>query len=256
MRRALLAGILAVLLPGATTWARDLPLTARVEVAAGFVRLSDFVAGGEEKERLKSVFLGELKAGESRRITLEYVRTRLLREGYLTLEPRTETGRDFLEAVGREATAATPAPALLPEAAPAGEKTAATPGERKRFEYVAPLEYIRRGTVITRELLAMKTVDRALPDGATSFEEVVGKRAERGLAKDTAINRGHVVQPPLVARNDWVRIVIDKPGLKITGLGKAQEDGYMGDIIEVRRGSQALRARVAGPKSVEIVEET
>lgn len=250
--------------------ASDLAVSAMAEVPAGFIRLGDLVSGKEEKERFSGVFLGRIAVGETRSLSVEFIRRQLVREGYLTVYPAVQDGRGAAEVKGVAAAEAAQADGAFSAEraaeekrgaggqilaqAPAPDAKDAKDGDGK-FEYAAPTEYIRRGTIITAEMLTMKSMKKAVPDAVNSMEEAVGMRAERGLQEGMTISRAHLLQPPMVEKNEWVSIAIEKEGIKIRGLGRAMKNGYMGEIIEVRRNRQTLKAKVTGPKAVLAVEE-
>jgi len=95
----------------------------------------------------------------------------------------------------------------------------------------------------------------ALPSGViTRPEEVVGLRARRTLHVDTPLRDDLVVRPPLVARGDIVKIILETGGLTVSTLGEVKEKGSRGERISVVNldSNRRVLARVLDEKTVKV----
>ncbi len=247
------AALAVAVLHGLPVCAGPLALKERAAVPAGFVRLADLAADPKDGTRFENLYLGRVEQGEKRAVSLEFIRRRLVREGYLTVEPRLPTGASHIEVLG-VAPAPEAEPPPLADAA-GGPLVPPAMGEAEKSTYAVLLAGADRGEVLSADKVELKKLPRIVSGAATSLEEVVGLRLDRSLQKGAVLLKNYLSRPPLVEKNQMVEIALSRKDIKITGLGRAMSDGMKGDIIEVRRGRQVLRARVAGPRSVEILEE-
>jgi flagella basal body P-ring formation protein FlgA len=118
-------------------------------------------------------------------------------------------------------------------------------------------QMIRSGDVITRENCEMRQIElggaNVIP--VTDLDEVLGKSA-RGLLKTGGIIAASSIEAPLaVRRGQTVTVFYQSGQLQIRAIGKAMEDGAVGEMIEIRRddGRQGFTARVDSP-GVAVVE--
>lgn len=95
-----------------------------------------------------------------------------------------------------------------------------------------PIERFRR---IEPEDVSMKRVNLAEVSSSSirDMSQVMDKRARRRIAPNEVIRTDMVEFPPLVKRGDRVFIIAESPGMRITALGEARENGAAGDTIRV-----------------------
>jgi flagella basal body P-ring formation protein FlgA len=95
---------------------------------------------------------------------------------------------------------------------------------------------IAAGEIITKE--NVKITEEISSDAEPSdWQAPYGLTAVRRIAANSTITRGMVGavrREVVVRRNRHVAVVFERPGLSITAVGKAMEDGRSGDCIKVR----------------------
>ncbi|MFQ5356299.1 MAG: flagellar basal body P-ring formation chaperone FlgA [Mariprofundaceae bacterium] len=106
---------------------------------------------------------------------------------------------------------------------------------RWKSTVVAVKKSMRRGHILQVEDLLLKTVDVTNQTGLTyNMTDIVGSRLIR------PVNGGHpvaihmVAMPPLIHRGDWVTVVAQSGGLRVTARGKAMKDAKRGELMTVR----------------------
>jgi flagella basal body P-ring formation protein FlgA len=94
-----------------------------------------------------------------------------------------------------------------------------------------------------------------LLDRLPTMEEIVGAQARRDIRAGEVLTDAAVAVPPLVKSGDEVRVSVSTGAIEVTGMGRASGSGRVGDLIRVLMPSsrKALKARITGPGSVEIV---
>ena len=95
-----------------------------------------------------------------------------------------------------------------------------------------PIERFRR---IEPEDVSIKRVNLAEVSSSSIREmsQIMDKRARRRIAPNEVIRTDMVEFPPLVKRGDKVFIIAESPGMRITALGEARDNGAAGDTIRV-----------------------
>lgn len=118
---------------------------------------------------------------------------------------------------------------------------------------------IPAGAIITRENTKIASVFSDRPQ-SPNWKAPYGLVARRNISAGSVINTGLVrqVRPEvLVKRNKHVAVVISKPGLAITAIGRALEDGHAGEYIKVQMRitdtSRTIIAKVNNDGTVEPV---
>ncbi|MFA5423594.1 MAG: flagellar basal body P-ring formation chaperone FlgA [Phycisphaerae bacterium] len=94
---------------------------------------------------------------------------------------------------------------------------------------------IKQGQIITRE--NVEVVQKTSSTAESNFVMPYGMAARRNIAAESIVTKGMVgpVQSEvLVKRNKHVAVVFERPGLSISTVGKAMEDGRAGDCIKVQ----------------------
>ena len=120
-----------------------------------------------------------------------------------------------------------------------------------------PRRNLLRGTLLTAEMFeeAWLPASRLREDTVMLVEDLVGLELERSLRRGQPVRRDQVRWPRLVRRGDVVTLVFRRPGLLLTALGRALEDGSEGEIVRLVNldSERPLRGRVTGPRRVTIV---
>jgi flagella basal body P-ring formation protein FlgA len=88
---------------------------------------------------------------------------------------------------------------------------------------------------------------------ATDIADLVGMSPRRTLTADQPIRLRDLQEPIMVAKNALVNMLVEVPGLTLTTVGRALDDGSMGSLIRVINTDthQTVTARVSGPNRVE-----
>ena len=114
---------------------------------------------------------------------------------------------------------------------------------------------IPAGQTITPENVEIQTMESSYPEPA-DWTSPYGLVTKHRLPANTTL-RPHMVGPSespiLVARNQTVAIKVERPGLLITAVGKAMDDGKAGDYIKVRNvdSQRIILAKINADGSVE-----
>ncbi len=115
---------------------------------------------------------------------------------------------------------------------------------------------LQRGTIITPEMITMTTTDISrMSQPFFSMRDVIGKKLKRSIYQDTAIEKSLVEYPPVIVKNQLVKIVVQKGSLFVSASGVARMNGKMNEIIRVQNISsrKLIFCKVAAPGIVEVV---
>ena len=99
------------------------------------------------------------------------------------------------------------------------------------------------GTLITPENTVVEKYMSNTPSQA-SFSLIYGMMAKRNIVGGTTITNamaGHKESPVLIRKRQKVILKLDAGGLLVSAPGEATEDGRLGDIISVQRGSRQTK---------------
>jgi flagellar basal body P-ring formation protein FlgA len=90
------------------------------------------------------------------------------------------------------------------------------------------------------------------PASITEPAEIVGAQARRRLAPHRVLSERDLGPPLLVRRGRPVELIYARPGLYVSALGVAQEDGALGDPVRVMNAASRrhLQGIVSGPDEV------
>jgi flagellar basal body P-ring formation protein FlgA len=90
------------------------------------------------------------------------------------------------------------------------------------------------------------------PASLTDPAEIVGAQARRRLAAHRVLTERDLGPPLLVRRGHPVELIYARPGLYVSALGVAQEDGALGDLVRVinAESRRQLQGVVSGPDEV------
>jgi flagellar basal body P-ring formation protein FlgA len=112
---------------------------------------------------------------------------------------------------------------------------------------------IATGSHISADMLALETRERRFVRGSLVSDprQIIGAKAKRALSMGQLLTLQDVC---LVCKGDLVTISISNNGLNVAASGIAQQDGSLGDTIELinRQSKRTVRAEVMGVNSVSI----
>ncbi len=108
-------------------------------------------------------------------------------------------------------------------------------GSANDIEIAVPAHDIARGSLITEADLDYKAVPaaRASASVVRAISDIVGKEARRALHTGEALRSSDLKRPTLVAKGSNVTMLFDAPGMQLTAVGRALEEGGEGDSITV-----------------------
>ena len=125
---------------------------------------------------------------------------------------------------------------------------------------VVPAYDIARGQVISDSDLTYQFIPAArLPGGAvTSFKDIVGMETRRVLRGNESVRGDDVRRPVVVKKGSTVTMTFDAPGITLTVVGKAINEGGVGDTVTVQNPTsfRQISAVVTGPGIVSAVSNT
>ena len=120
-------------------------------------------------------------------------------------------------------------------------------------ELVFTKRNIPKGKVIQADDLVMKWANSRSSHGAyLAFENIVGHKAKRNMARDTVIKARHMLSNNAVNKTDTILIVSGSAGISIVTYGEALSDGKLGDMVLVKNLSsdKEFKAIVIAEKKV------
>jgi len=114
---------------------------------------------------------------------------------------------------------------------------------------------IAAGTILAPEDLKIETVDADQPEPA-NWRPPYGLVATRTLPQNTELRADMVNTPEapvVIRRNESVVICIERPGLVVTAVGTALEEGRTGEYVKVRNAdsSRVIVCKVNSDGTVE-----
>ena len=122
-----------------------------------------------------------------------------------------------------------------------GDQRAFSPEPRQQGQFgtiVVPRAMIQAGTVLKADMLEEKPATGAAPPQAfRSVADAVGLRATGNIQPGIALTQRHVAKTPSVLKSETVTVMAGGTGFQIAMPGRAEQDGYEGDLITVRNPS-------------------
>lgn len=113
-----------------------------------------------------------------------------------------------------------------------------------------PARDIPRGRILTADDIEFRDI---VDGGALRYLEdpqlIIGKEARRDLAKGAPLRASDLAAPLLMKRGATATIVLEAPGLRLTQIASALENGAEGDLIRFRNVNSGaeIRAIVLSP---------
>lgn len=88
----------------------------------------------------------------------------------------------------------------------------------------------------------------------TDPNTLIGKAARRPLAPDRPLRSGDVQNPILVQKNALVSMTVQVPGMVLTAIGRALQDGGQGDTIQIMnpQSHRTVQGVVTGPNAAQV----
>ena len=124
------------------------------------------------------------------------------------------------------------------------------------FDVPVLIRPMAAGEVIGEADLELRAVrgDRLDRNAATSSAQLVGMTPARGLKAGRAVKVSEVRAPVLVAKGALVTMTLNAPGLTLTAMGRALEEGAEGDFIRVLnvQSKRTVEGVVAGQNQIRI----
>lgn len=197
----------------------------RIEVKRSFVEI--------DKERIKDIVLDYIYKNnpwEKERLTVRTVNVKdnvILSKGKMSYRVINQKGKDFLgtlllsvifEVNGEEQ-----------------KKIFVTADIDVLTEVVVANRPIKRRKLITENDVRLQEMDLADLSSNTimNLEEVLGKRTKREISPNLVLRTDLIEFPPLIKRGDVVLMIAESDCIRITSIGKAQEEGLRGERIKV-----------------------
>jgi flagella basal body P-ring formation protein FlgA len=120
---------------------------------------------------------------------------------------------------------------------------------------VVPKGMIPTGTVLKADMLEERPASGSAPPQAfRSVEDAVGMRAATNVQPGLPLTMRHVVKTPAVLKGETVMVMAGGAGFQIALPGRAEQDGYEGDVISVRNlnSGKIVTGRLEAGKTVHI----
>jgi flagella basal body P-ring formation protein FlgA len=125
------------------------------------------------------------------------------------------------------------------------------------FRVVVAKVDLPAGSILTEKDLEERSVGNS--PGATAVKTVsdaVGLRLTSSIGPGLALTTRHIARTPAILKGENVNLLANGSGFEITVPGRAEQDGYEGDVISVRntRSGTVLKGRVGKGKIVSVIE--
>ena len=115
---------------------------------------------------------------------------------------------------------------------------------------------LKAGEIVTNDDLTTAGVNprEVFAGTVRAAAEVVGLKAQRAVGAGVPLNKITFRAVPTVARDSAVSLIYRRPGVELTGSGKALQDGRVGEVIRVLNPASraTVEAVVVGPGMVEV----
>ena len=254
--RVLAIFLASAVLAGATSFAAELRIRPEARPTGSLVTLGDvaeiYAQDKEQVETLTRIELFPAPGLGTRRFLRVREILEILQLRSINLTDCRISGATLVTIHGPDAPLPerTAAPAR-PEAPPQIE-----PQPEPVLQAVAALRPVERGQVIQASDVQLVSVPArgAADDLLPSLDMAVGQEATRSFRPGQPLDPRGLRKPILVRRREPVRVTVFAPGVQLTAHGLALDEGAAGDwvFIETPHSHEKLRARVVGPKHVEM----
>lgn len=126
-------------------------------------------------------------------------------------------------------------------------------GPVKEWSIIVPRASLPAGTILTRDMLEER-VTKQPPGGALikGIDEAIGLRLIAALQPGNVLTNRNVARAPTIMKGETVTLLAEGEGFSISATGRAEEDGFEGDLVSVRniKSGMVLSGRVAASGTV------
>lgn len=128
---------------------------------------------------------------------------------------------------------------------------------QSQFQVIVPKVDLPAGAILTAGDLEERMVN--VPPGTTairSISDVVGLRLLASISPGVALTSRHVARAHSVSKGENVTLIANGSGFQISVPGRAEQDGFEGDVITVRnnRTGATLKGRIERGKTVSVFQ--
>lgn len=116
---------------------------------------------------------------------------------------------------------------------------------------------VRSGDIISESDIEVRDfpITHTRSDTVTDISGLLGKTPLHNISPSRPIRMHEIANPPLIKKNSIVEMQYNSPGMSITTIGQALDDGAAGDVINIRNtaSKKIIRAVVADSRSVRVI---
>ena len=127
-------------------------------------------------------------------------------------------------------------------------------------EAVVLTRAVPRGDVLRESdvILERRPKSEIQADTVRDLEAAIGMAAQQPLRPGQVIRNADLARPQLVKRNEPVMIVYEVPGIVLTARGRAEENGSLGDTVNVLniQSKRVIQGVVSGPGQITVTSLT
>ena len=240
----------ALLLSASSLSAKDLWLKSKAQLPEGFVRLAQLVEDSNEAAPYESVFLGKAPVQKAEQVTVAYIKERLQKQGFISVEPKLRSGASFVEVSPLKIQEGVELPPIKISTQESPTPLPTKDIDRREYMYLGLKEAQIRGVLLSPEMVEPVKERRLIEDAFVNAEDLIGYRLERGLSKGSIVTRRLVSIPPTLEKGATIKLIMKSPGIEISSIGKTLSEGKIGDSIEVRRQNETLKGTIIDPHTV------
>jgi flagella basal body P-ring formation protein FlgA len=145
----------------------------------------------------------------------------------------------------------------LPPAAATSVRATENAAGQNQFRVIVPKVDLPAGAILSAGDLEERMVN--VTPGTTairSISDVVGLRLLSSISPGVALTSRHVARAHSVTKGENVTLIANGSGFQISVPGRAEQDGFEGDVITVRnnRTGATLKGRIERGKTVSVFQ--
>lgn len=115
---------------------------------------------------------------------------------------------------------------------------------------------VKAGDLLAQGDVSLTAIEsgRVAQDAITDADSLVGFAAKRQMRAGQKLRQGDVERPRMLKKGDVVTLIYEVPGMTLTAMGRAVNDGATGDIISVvnAQSHRTVEAKVTGAGTVTV----
>ncbi|MEO0515081.1 MAG: flagellar basal body P-ring formation chaperone FlgA [Planctomycetota bacterium] len=169
-------------------------------------------------------------------------------------------GRYEIESLSRSGLGRVPLKVRRYDAAGTVEEVTLTADVSRRVMAVVATQQIRRGELFNSKNIGLREVLITSDHGETlgSIDLLIGQSSASAIREGSLVLADHVAPDVLVKRGDLVTVACVSGSLVVRTVGRASEDGVLGDIVAVRHPEtrETFYATVSGKRQATITTAT